>query len=424
MIADIDFTGKLDLLAIQPEDAGLKVFRNLGSLYFKDISKTSGIPTQVSGALKLVADDWNNDDMLDIIIPRKSEPPMYLQKQRGAVHSPTNTLPTKTAVQAVATGDLNNDLRIDLVTLANGKVIVQFNGLEETQELSLAKPDATDLLLVDYDNDSWLDIFALGKGLQAFRNKGTAGFEDTTVALGLDSVTGAISQLAAADIDRDGDSDLVLADDSGLKYLRNDGGNQNLQLKIRLYGNRSNASGLGIQVEGVTGGLRFKRTAQVLPVEIGVGTNALLNSLTARWFDLSLNNVDVEVKHDETVTLTELILPTGSCPYLYCWDGERFRFVTDLLGASPLGLPVAEGVYIDADPDEIVWIGDEMSFKPIDGSYRLQITEELREMLYLDEAKLIAMDMPTGTEVHPNTRLLPRGPIRKPGWSPWPSASR
>ena len=69
VIADIDFTGKLDLLAIQPENKGLKVFRNLGSLYFKDVSKTSGIPTQITGALKLVMDDWNNDDMLDIIIP-------------------------------------------------------------------------------------------------------------------------------------------------------------------------------------------------------------------------------------------------------------------------------------------------------------------------------------------------------------------
>ena len=415
LIADIDFTGKLDLLAIQPEDAGLKIFRNLGSLYFKDISKTSGIPTQITGALKLVADDWNNDDMLDVIIPRKDDAPTYLQKQRGSVHSPTNTLPTQTAVRAVATGDLNNDLRIDLVSLVGEEIQIHFNGLEETQTLKLAKPGATDLQLIDYDNDGWLDIFALGQGLHSFRNKGTAGFADTSAALGLDSVAGTINQMASADIDRDGDSDLILADDSGLKYLRNDGGNKNLQLKVRLYGNRSNASGLGIQVEGVTGGLRFKRTAQTLPVEIGVGTNALLNSLTARWFDLSLNNVDVEVKRDESITLTELILPTGSCPYLYCWDGERFRFVTDLLGASPLGLPVAEGVYIDADPDEIVWVGDARNFKPIDGKYRLQITEELREILYLDEAKLITVDVPIGTEVHPNTKLLPRGPYPDAG---------
>ncbi len=414
IMADIDFTGKLDLLAIQPGDAGLKVFRNLGSIYFKDISKTSGIPTQITGALKLVMDDWNNDDMLDLFIPRTGEPPMYLQKNRGAAHSPTNTLPTLPSATALATGDLNNDLRVDLVCLANGQLEITFNGLEEKQVLPLAK-GSTAVHLLDYDNDGWLDLFATGDGVQGYRNRGSAGFADSTAALGLDAFNGQVSQLAAADIDRDGDSDLLLAHESGLKYLRNDGGNANRQLKIRLYGNRSNASGLGIQIETVTTGLRIKRTVHSLPVEIGVGKNELLNSLNARWFDLSLFNLDVQVKPDETVTLTELILPTGSCPYLYAWDGEKHRFVTDLLGASPLGLPVAEGVYIDADPDEIVWIGDETNFKPIDGNYRLQLTEELREILYLDEAKLLAVDVPSGAEVHPTTKLRPSGPYPPAG---------
>lgn len=415
VIADIDFTGKLDLLAIQPGDAGLKIFRNLGSIYFKDITKTSGIPTQITGALKLVMDDWNNDDMLDLFIPLKSEPPMFMQKNRGAVHSPTNTLPTLPTASALATGDLNNDLRVDLVCLANGKLEVTFNGLEERQTLPLAKPGATAVSLFDYDNDGWLDLFAIGDGVQAFRNQGTGGFTDVTVALGLDSLTGQVTQLAAADIDRDGDSDLLLAHATGLKYLRNDGGNANHQLKIRLYGNRSNASGIGIQVETVTTGLRLKRTVHSLPIEIGIGKNKLLHSLNARWFDLSLFNLDVKVKPGETLSLTELILPTGSCPYLYAWDGEKYRFVTDLLGASPLGLPVAEGVYIDADPDEIVWIGDETNFQPIDGNYQLQLTEELREILYLDEAKLLAVDVPIGTEVHPTTKLRQRGPYPPAG---------
>ena len=415
VIADIDFTGKLDLLVIQPGDAGLKILRNLGSIYFKDITKTSGIPTQITGALKLVMDDWNNDDMLDLFIPLKSEPPMFMQKNRGAVHSPTNTLPTLPTASALATGDLNNDLRVDLVCLASGKLEITFNGLEERQTLPLAKPDATAVSLFDYDNDGWLDLFTIGDGVQAFRNQGTGGFTDVTAALGLDSLTGQVTQLAAADIDRDGDSDLLLAHVTGLKYLRNDGGNANRQLKIRLYGNRSNASGIGIQVETVTTGLRLKRTVQSLPIEIGIGKNKLLHSLNARWFDLSLFNLDVKVKPSETLTLTELILPTGSCPYLYAWDGEKHRFVTDLLGASPLGLPVAEGVYIDAHPDEIVWIGDETNFQPIDGNYQLQLTEELREILYLDEAKLLAVDVPIGTEVHPTTKLLQKGPYPPAG---------
>ena len=414
LIADIDFTGKLDLLAIQPGDAGLKVFRNLGSVYFKDITKTAGIPTQITGALKLVMDDWNNDDMLDLFIPRTGGPPMFLQKIRGAVHTPTNTLPALPDTTALATGDLNNDLRTDLVSLASGQLEITFNGLEEKQTLPLADR-MTAIQLLDYDNDGWLDIFAIGDGVQAFRNQGSVGFADVTAALGLDSLTGQVTQLAAADIDRDGDSDLLLAHESGLKYLRNDGGNANRQLKIRLYGNRSNASGIGIQVETTAPGLRLKRTVQSLPVEIGVGQNEMLHSLNARWFDLSLFNLDVQVKRDEIITLTELILPTGSCPYLYAWDGEKHRFVTDLLGASPLGLPAAEGVYIDADPDEIVWIGDETNFKPIDGHYRLQLTEELREILYLDEAKLLAVDVPNGAEVHPTTKLRPSGPYPPAG---------
>ena len=414
IIADIDSTGKLDLLAIQPGDAGLKVFRNLGSIYFKDITKTSGIPTQITGALKLFMDDWNNDDMLDLFIARAGETPMFLQKNRGAAHSPTNTLPALPAATALATGDLNNDLRIDLVTLANGQLEIIFNGLEEKQTVPLAK-GITAVQLLDYDNDGWLDLLATGDGVQAFRNRGSAGFADTTTALGLDTLLGQVSQLAAADIDRDGDSDLLLAHDDGLKYLRNDGGNANRQLKVRLYGNRSNASGIGIQIETTAPGLRLKRTVQSLPIEIGIGQNEMLQSLNARWFDLSLFNLDVQVKRDEIVTLTELILPTGSCPYLYAWDGERHRFVTDLLGASPLGLPVADGVYIDADPDEIVWIGDETNFKPLDGRYRLQITEELREILYLDEAKLLAVDVPPGSEVHPTTKLRPSGPFPPAG---------
>jgi hypothetical protein len=106
-----------------------------------------------------------------------------------------------------------------------------------------------------------------------------------------------------------------------------------------------------------------------------------------------------------------LTIQEGSCPYLYAWDGTRFRFVTDILGAAPLGLPVAEGRYTDADPEEFVWIGTERTFCARDGHYQLQITEELREVLYLDEAKLVVVDREPGVEVHPTDKLLPSKPF-------------
>jgi hypothetical protein len=199
----------------------------------------------------------------------------------------------------------------------------------------------------------------------------------------------------------------------GLKYLRNDGGSANKQLKLRLLGNRSNASGLGVKVEVRTGGLQLVRTVQQLPVEIGVGTNAVLESLVVHWFNLAANSADVPVDPAVQLPVLELILPEGSCPYLYAWDGQKFRFVTDLLGAAPLGLPVADGVYIEADPEEYAWIGSETNFVPRNGYYTVQITEELREALYLDEAKLVVVDRAPEMEVHPTDKLLPRKPFPK-----------
>jgi len=54
---------------------------------------------------------------------------------------------------------------------------------------------------------------------------------------------------AYADYDRDGDLDLLIATNNGPAYLlRNDGGNANLWLNVRLVGGKSNRSALGAVV--------------------------------------------------------------------------------------------------------------------------------------------------------------------------------
>jgi hypothetical protein len=72
---------------------------------------------------------------------------------------------------------------------------------------------------------------------------------------------------------------------------------------------------------------------------------------------------------------------------------------------------VSETRFVDADPRELVWIGGEASFPPRGSNHVLQITEELREVLYLDEAKLVVVDHPPGTEVHATSKLRPGGPF-------------
>lgn len=415
-VVDLDFTGKLDLLAITPDAARLHVWRNLGNMYFVDITATSGVPAVLEGAQQVVVDDWNNDDLLDVIVSRAAGPPLLLLKERGGPLAPTNFPPGRLEGPVLAVGDVNGDSRTDLLVGDATHVDLLLGGIHRFHRLPIAQPGLEALRLVDYDNDGWLDILALGRGVQLWRNLGDARFENVTSRVKLDALPAArVTDAALADFDGDGDIDFVVAiEGAGLRVFRNDGGNAHRLLKLRLIGNRSNANGLGIRLEIASASFRVHRTVQALPIEIGVGPRDQLDSLTARWFDLPFNIVDVKVDPQRALEVPEPVLPTGSCPYLYVWDGKRFRFVTDILGSAPLGLRVADTVFAAADPREHVWLGDETNFRPRAGRYVVQITEELREVLYLDEAKLVVVDHPAGTEVHTTDKFRP-GPPFPPG---------
>ncbi len=413
-LVDLDFSGKLDLLTVSAQTNDLRLFRNLGNFTFKDITSTSGIPSTLLVNGDLLVEDWNNDDLMDVIVAKKGEPPFLMLKIRGGTLSPTNSAHPWSKGKILASGDLNNDLRADLVTLENQQISINFGGLTERLLVSVPASSITAIELVDYDNDGWLDICTVGEGLHLYRNLGASGFEDQSKGIGLNEIHGNIDEVHFADFDQDGDSDLLTASSTGgLELWRNEGGNANHQLKVRLWGNRSNASGIGVKIETRSGGLRNVRSISKLPVEIGVGRAKQLDAVTVHWFNLSVPSLDQPVEK-LPVTLTELILPEGSCPYLYVWDGKAFRFVTDILGAAPLGLPAFEGVYIDADPFEYVWLGDSQTFQPRNGNYEIQLTEELREVLYLDEAKLCVVDHPKGTEVHSTSKLRSRKPYPLP----------
>jgi tetratricopeptide (TPR) repeat protein len=407
LFADLNFRGDLDLVAIDTNRA-LRVMSNLQNMYFVDTSTNAPALTSVQ---QIATDDWTNDETQDLLVGANGAGTLLL-KQRGGAWSNLSGF----AGTAFAFGDLNNDLKADLVTVSSNAIHLFSSTATNLSLIALGGFSPRELKLMDFDNDGWVDVLALGDGLRVFRNLGAKGFRDVTSALGLHTVSERIQSCVAGDLDGDCDTDIAFNTQSGVRIWRNDGGNKNHQLRVALQGTRSNSSGIGVKVDVVAGGLRTGRRLRELPLEIGVGKHQVLDAVNAHWFELSPSYTDINLTNCAPLRILELALPTGSCPYLYTWDGQRFRFRADLLCSAPLGLPIAPGLFVDADEDEIVALGDERAFQPrvstnrlghLRTNYVLQITEELREVLYLDQAQLLVVDRAPGTEVQSTTKMVP-----------------
>ena len=112
------------------------------------------------------------------------------------------------------------------------------------------------------------------------------------------------------------------------------------------------------------------------------------------------------------MVIEELDRKPSSCPFLFTWNGERFEFVTDFLGAGEMGYWEAPGVRSVPDPTEYVRIRGEQ-LRPRNGRLELRITNELEETLFLDRVQLLAVAHPSDVDVHPNEGMTsPPKPFR------------
>src|SRR4030095_5787363 len=83
-----------------------------------------------------------------------------------------------------------------------------------------------------------------------FRNLGARRFESVTARAGAAFQQPAVARGAAyADVDNDGDLDLLITASNGpARLLRNDGGNRNHMLRVRTVGTTANRDGIGAKV--------------------------------------------------------------------------------------------------------------------------------------------------------------------------------
>ena len=89
---------------------------------------------------------------------------------------------------------------------------------------------------------------------------------------------------------------------------------------------------------------------------------------------------------------------------IFTWNGKGFTFLTDVLGVAPLGASSGDGRYFPVDHDEYVSIPGEAMVQR-NGQYEIRVTEELKEVSYLDQIQLIAVDHPASQAIYSNDKF-------------------
>ena len=291
--ADFDQDGWPDLY-IANDVSDNVLYHNEGDGTFSDISHAARV-ADYRGAMGIAVGDWDGDSDMDMVVTHwmAQENALYsnrhLRRSRGGFDGGVLLAPRfrdeadrfglgQIALDYIGFGtsffDYDNDGRLDLL-VANGSTLQQ----REDPRLLIPMPD------------------------QLFWNRGPdEGFYDVS------SVSGEYFQreyggrgVAFGDYDNDGDVDVFIVNNGGPGILlRNDGGNRNRWLQVRLEGRQSNRSAFGARLRLVAGGAVQVR-------EVGSqGSYLSQNSLTEHFGLADAQKADT----------LEILWPSGSSQVL------------------------------------------------------------------------------------------------------------
>jgi tetratricopeptide (TPR) repeat protein len=215
-------------LAVMEQDAVLAQIR------FADGSRVSGLeehPLTGAGAVLAIVDiDGDGDEDLIGVNPNLPGASSHRVDLGLFVdESATSGLAGVPASNAVAPADFDNDGFRDLlfagdagVTLMRNRGDGTFENVTDAAELSVTS-GGTRALWADLDHDGDLDVLVYGAASRVLRNDGDGTFSDVTATWGFDGGV-PLRDVAFGDMDDDGDLDLVAATATGPLLFTNDRG--------------------------------------------------------------------------------------------------------------------------------------------------------------------------------------------------------
>jgi tetratricopeptide (TPR) repeat protein len=484
---DYDHDGDIDLLlnsfmlsgGMARPRAGDELWRNNGDGTFTNVTEERGL-SGLGPHYAAVGSDINNDRAVDILLTGAASSSLLLNPREGKF-TPLPVFPPdqpELPVNAVALLDFDHDGWMDLATTHwlhgsdAGPAITlwrnrQGKGFERVSLPETTLVHAFGVAAFDYDNDGWVDLVAVGetkegKGeIKLFRNLGPDGWKDVTADVGLDKIQLKEPRaIITGDYDNDGATDLLITQNHGpAVLLRNEGGNQNHWLKLSLKGLNDNKSAIGTKIEVFSGGNRQKFEIygsngylgqNSTDIVVGLGDAKEADVVRMMWPTGVLQD-EIQVAGDKQQNFQELDRRGSSCPTLFVWNGQRYEFVADMLGAGVVGHWVGPGQRDIPRPVEYIkiptglvrekenphfWqnrpeVGHPGEVSPTTDDRRpttvlnspttdgqrpttvlsFRFMEPLEEAVYLDQVRLLAVDHPTDVDVYPNEYFASNPPF-------------
>lgn len=316
------------------------LYRNLGHGRFQDVSEQAGISRRLTAssqpvrkvvgkALGVAVCDCNNDGWPDLVVTNDGLPNFLFRNSKNGTFAEVGV---ETSIAYDEGGKTRAGMGLDVAdvdnsghdTIAIGNYSLEMLGLYHDQGGFFA--DVAPLTAVgqvslryltfgccftDYDNDGRLDLLTANGHVDPdiektrsgvtfaerpllFHNEGRGQFKEVGLSCGAPLARPLVARgVAGADIDLDGDVDVLYTINDGAPLLlRNDGGNKNNSIRVVLEGTRSNRSAIGAAIEAKIGTQTCRRMVKSgssylsqseLPVTLGMGQEPTVETLTVRW---------------------------------------------------------------------------------------------------------------------------------------------